>query len=305
MKYSIDSFYVGKPINLPHLEGSFLLDGRPEESLLDPHPDFLWYDQYGEAHSVGTSLFLGPQTPRYAFSEQMPLYCPESVKWNRLLYYAMDEPRLFDPIPNHMKLRILQRLTVYPYSYDGIETNLIPTEIRSKFVIQEKGPYALDFETNKFSLSGIGGVWSLWGRCNSNGPMRCLDIHECVDLAYEMETHHQCLVEARKRCHDDDYFYETTDDRSGTTLFGIKYGPGEVFSLERRSKAISNWRDLEIRLVAYGLGWQPGDKFLRELVEAQLAWEWKAVYWNRTYFQAVTQRMVKSQLQVENVMKKK
>lgn len=181
----------------------------------------------------------------------------------------------------------------------------INPEIHSKFVIAEKGPYGLEFDMNRVSLNGHSGVWSIWGRCNKKGPMMCLDVHECQDLAYEMKTHHEMLEEARKYEWNDDYFYRTTQDRGGTTLFGKSYGPGTVFSMERRSKAISNWLDLEIRVVALNLGGEPGDKFLRELVEAQLAWEWKAVYWNRSYFQAVTRRMVESQMQVNNVMKKR
>lgn len=293
---NFDKLYFGKPWDLERLEGDRTLEGVPLTDLLDPHPDYLWYDESGEAYSIGTSLFVGPQVPRLVFGSDKPMYCPESVKWNRVLYYAMDDPRLFDPLPSCMKERI--KVSLAPLKQ-------VRGSMHSLLSVNEEGPYQVTLYGDVKSLEGVPGVWSLWGKCGPNGSLRCLDVHECVNLAYEMRTHHSMLEEAKKYDWNDDYFYRTTQDRDGTVMFGKFYEPGTVFSMERRSKAISNWYDLEIRVVALGLSGSPGDKFLRELVEAQFAWEWKAAYWNRSYFQAVTQRMVVDQLQVENVMKRK
>lgn len=119
---SLNELYVGKPWNLPNYGNEITLDGMKVCNLLDPHPDYLWYGYKGVkrvANSIGTSLFLGPNFPRYEFSERMPLYCPESVKWNRFLYYAMKNPKLFDSLPDRMKSRVLTSLTLFFIRWSG------------------------------------------------------------------------------------------------------------------------------------------------------------------------------------------
>ena len=280
-------------------DGSTTLSGYVTSDLLDQHPDFLWFDGTSDQwKSIGTSLFLGPELPRHRFQCDLTLYVPESVKWNRFLYYAMDDPQLFECLPDVMCDRI----------YDHLCFHDMPLMSRVNGLYGLDGLHVFDEEKSdeQVELKYKAGVWSIWGRCPGQkmDGFRCLDVHECVDLHYEINMHHTMLQEARKRPHDDEYFYMSTQDANGTKMFGHYYGPGEVFSQERRSKAISNWKDLKILVIAQSLGGQGGDKLLRECVEAQFAWTWKALYWNRTYFQAVTKRMLRSQLKVENVLKK-
>lgn len=262
-----------KPWNLPYQINSTSM------SSLDPHPDFLWFSyENGEriSHSIGTSLFLGPTVPRLKFCEKYPLYCPESVKWNRILYYSMDNPLLLDCLDETMLNRLKSKCV-----NESFDENNVPYE-------------SLHFP----------GVWSIWGKCGENCVPKCLDAHECVDIGYEIKFHHESLEEARMHDCNDEYFYTSTCDRQKVTLFGKEYEPGTLFSLERRSKAISNWKDLTVNIALKDLGGQPGDKFLRELAEAQFAWNNKAVYWNRSYFQCISQRMVKSQMSVAKIMSK-
>ena len=276
----IEEMYVGRPWNAKrHLPMTETVDGLQVCELLDPHPDYVWLDESGNEHSIGTSLFVGPNLPRLQFNSKCPLYVPESVKWNRYLYYSMPDPRLFDSLSEASKEGILDCLTLSLDDSGGLCCNV-------SFMESATEKWAEVFHSP--------GVWSLWGRCCEHrlSPKKCLDVHECVDIGYELSMHHQMLEEARVHEWHDGYF-DNGDVQSVTVMFGKHYGPWTTFSMERRSKAISNWYDLEVRLVALELD----NKFLRELVEAQFAWENKSVYWNRSYFQPVTQRMVLSQVE--------
>ena len=186
---------------------------------------------------MSKSMFVGPENVK-TFGPEDPYWVPEPSRWNRKLYYST-------------------------------ETHMV--DVRSL----ERAIDLDDLFTLKTQWEGISGVWSLWGRKSDDEPLTCLDVHETLDLGYEMRMHEKSLDEARNTPWDADIY--TKDN---------------LFSLEKRSKAISQWQDLEYRVVALDVK----GKVQREAIEAQYAWNHKAVYWNRNYFQAVTKEMFENQL---------
>lgn len=186
---------------------------------------------------MSKSMFVGPENVK-TFGPEDPYWVPEPSRWNRELYYST-------------------------------ETHMV--DVRSL----ERAIDLDDLFTLKTQWEGVSGVWSLWGRKNATEPLICLDVHETLDLGYEMRMHEKSLDEARNTPWDADIY--TKDN---------------LFSLEKRSKAISQWQDLEYRAVALDVR----GKVKREAIEAQYAWNHKAVYWNRNYFQAVTKEMFENQL---------
>lgn len=180
------------------------------------------------------SMFIGPKNVKI-FGPDNPYWVPEPTKWNRDLYYSTP-------------------------------TNMV--EVNSLEQI-------LDLN-NLDHVEGKSGVWSIWGwneQCKEENLV-CLDVHETLDIGYEIRMHEKDLEFARNTDWND-----------------LLYTENNLFSLAKRSKAITQWERLEYRLVALNVH----GKINREAIEAQYAWDLKAIYWNRNYFQAVTKEMLENQ----------
>lgn len=206
---------------------------------------------------MSESLFVGPKQDSMHFGPENPLWCPEPSRWNRKLYYSLPNPNLLEG-----------------------DENLDALSKDDGFVVDRTG--GLD------DLSGKKGVWSVWGKAPGSNALECLDVHECLDLQYEMLFHEKLLKDVSNADWDDPMF------------------EGPLFSMYKRTKAISNWCDLEYHVVVQaGADDKNMMKLTRELVEAQHAWYHKSVYWNRNYFQPVTNEQMKHQKQVPYIISRR
>lgn len=124
-------------------------------------------------------------------------------------------------------------------------------------------------------------VFGPMGRMTENSKMICLDVHETLDIGYEIRMHERDLNFARSTPWEDPVYTENN-----------------LFSLHKRSKAIVQWLDLTYVLVAINIH----GKINRETIEAQYAWNTKSYYWNRNYFQAVTREALENQRNNEYIM---
>lgn len=176
------------------------------------------------------------------FGPHNPHFVPESRKWNRFAYLARPNPCLCEYVSLNKRLDL---------------NNLAEVEGRS-------------------------GVWSLWGRLGPRKRFKCLDVHETLDMGYEIRMHEKDLEFARRTPWNDEVYISDN-----------------LFSLHKRSKALVQWRDLTYTLVAIDV---PG-KINREAIEAQYAWDHRSVYWNRNYFQAITKEMLENQRTNDYIMK--
>ena len=190
------------------------------------------------------SLFIGPKDQR-DFGPDDPFYVPEPSRWNRSLYYRRDNPNMVDA--------------------HSLNIAVPDPSSMSEFV-------------------GISGVWEIWGRRDSNSPSICLDVHETLDIEYEVRMHERDLAYVR-----------------GLEWDAEEFKPLHLFSLWKRSKAITQWLDLEVKVVAINVE----GKLNRELIEAQRAWDVKSVYWNRNYFQPVTREQMEHQRTVEYIISRR
>lgn len=206
------------------------------------------------------SLFIGPKNEK-PFGQNDPYYVPEPTRWNRALYYEM-------PNPNLCHIQSLNEFC----TINNVNEPLGPIE-------------------------GISGVWSIWGSKNLIPDvsindknmfdlLTCLDVHETLDMGYEIRMHEKDLNIFKEAPWDSDLFTE-----NGLTSF----------SLAKRGKAISSWCNLTYIIVAKNVS----GKINREAIEAQYAWENKAIYWNRNYFQAVTEDMLRNQRSNDYISKLK
>lgn len=244
------------------------------------------------------SLFVGPNNAEdrmldgsevHFGAEACELYCPDPTRWNRDLYYRMPDPELL--LGDHLQETYGEETMLRLRRMLEMEMKQLPL---LNVHLDEKGkPVAPQW------LAGVPGVWAICGKHPVLKTHHCLDVHETVDIAYELITHEADLQLCKSASLDDPMF------------------EGELFSLAKRTRAIGNWLDLEYRLVVafasemeicgVKVPQQPalGGKFLRELVEAQCAWNVKSFYWNRNYFQPVTQQMVFSQMESDYIMSKR
>ena len=174
------------------------------------------------------------------FGVEDPFYVPEPSRWNRALYYSRPNPELVAVEP--------MNLVVDPYRPDQVE--------------------------------GLSGIWELWGRRARRRWLVCLDVHETLDVGYEIRMHQMDLDRVKNLPWDAEEFH-----------------PLHLFSLDKRSKVICQWLDLQVRVTAL----QVEGKLNRELLEAQRAWDTRSVYWNRNYFQPVTQEQRDHQRTVEYI----
>lgn len=189
------------------------------------------------------SLFVCPRermTPR-CFDGTDPFYCPEPSKWNRKLYYESPNPEL----------------------YEGDYSN-IPLDMKN-----------LKESLNKGNFEGVPGVWSIWGSQHENEPPLVLDVHQTLDLGYEIRMFDLDMRSVMHLSWSDLIFHEN----------------GPLFSLAKRNKAISSWKCLQYVVENAGMR----GRLYREALEAQWAWDHKAIYWNRSYYQAVTKKMLDQQ----------
>lgn len=135
---------------------------------------------------------------------------------------------------------------------------------------------------NLIEVEGKSGVWAIWGSKSEKDPLVCLDVHETLDIGYEIRMHEKDLDFARKTDWNDPIY---TDHNR--------------FDLFKRSKAITQWKNLTYILIAINVH----GKINREAIEAQYAWDNKSIYWNRNYFQAVTSEMLENQRNNDHIMK--
>ena len=117
------------------------------------------------------------------------------------------------------------------------------------------------------SVEGIFGIWSIWGKMNNKSIFICLDVHETLDIGYEIRMHEKNLNFARETDWDDSIYTEHNR-----------------FNLFKRSKAITQWQQLKYVLVSKNIA----GKINREIIEAQYAWDHMAVYWNKNQYQPLS-----------------
>lgn len=189
------------------------------------------------------SLFIGPKNQK-DFGKEDRFYVPEPSRWNRKLYYLMNDPKLLN-----------------------VKSLDIKVDLK-----------------NMDDLIGISGIWEIWGRRDNNSSLQCLDVHETLDLEYEIRMHEKDLE-----------FVRSLDWHAD------EFKPLNLFSLWKRLKAITQWLDLDVRVVAMNVH----GKLNRELIEAQRAWDVKSVYWNRNYFQPVTYDQMVHQKTVEYIINRR